>query len=88
MINEPKSAKSLTGRVTSNKMDKTIAVQVQRMVKHPLYEKYTRRSTKILAHDEGNECREGDIVMVTPCRPISKNKAWKLLKIVEKAQEI
>jgi len=88
MNSEQKSIKTLTGSVVSNKMNKTIAVLVQRTVKHPLYEKYLRRSSKILAHDENNECNEGDIVTITTCRPLSKKKAWKLLRIVEKAQEI
>ncbi|MBF8268376.1 MAG: 30S ribosomal protein S17 [Gammaproteobacteria bacterium] len=88
MNSEQKNIKTLTGSVVSNKMDKTIAVLVQRTVKHPLYEKYLRRSSKILAHDEHNECSEGDIVTIASCRPLSKKKAWKLLRIVEKAQEI
>ena len=88
MNSDQKGIKTLTGNVVSNKMDKTISVLVQRTVKHPLYEKYLRRSSRILAHDENNECNEGDIVTITPCRPLSKKKAWKLLRIVEKAQEI
>ncbi|OGT82478.1 MAG: 30S ribosomal protein S17 [Gammaproteobacteria bacterium RIFCSPLOWO2_02_FULL_52_10] len=88
MNSDQKSIKTLTGSVVSNKMNKTIAVLVQRTVKHPLYEKYLRRSSKILAHDENNECNEGDIVTITSCRPLSKKKAWKLLRVVEKAQEI
>lgn len=83
-----KSTKKLTGSVVSNKMDKTIAVLIQRTVKHSLYEKYIRRSTKVLAHDENNECSEGDIVVIESSRPISKRKAWRLQKIVTKAQEI
>jgi len=88
MTNEQKSTKTLTGSVVSNKMDKTIAVQIPRTVKHPLYEKYLRRSTKLLAHDENNECSEGDIVVIEPSRPLSKNKSWKLQRIVEKAQKV
>lgn len=88
MNDEQKSAKSLTGSVVSNKMDKTISVLVNRTVKHPLYEKYIRRSTKVLAHDENNECNEGDIVIIEPSRPLSKKKAWRLLRIVEKTPEI
>jgi small subunit ribosomal protein S17 len=88
MTNEQKSLKTLTGSVVSNKMNKTITVLVQRTIKHRLYEKYMRRSSKIMVHDEHNECKEGDIVTITPCRPLSKKKAWKLLKIEEKAQEI
>ena len=81
-----KKPKTLTGRVVSNKMDKTISVLIPRTVKHPLYEKFIRRSTKVLAHDEGNECNEGDVVVIEPSRPISKNKSWRLQKIVTRAQ--
>ena len=78
----------MTGSVVSSKMDKTAAVQVERTVKHPLYEKYMRRSTKVLVHDENNECSEGDIVIIEATRPISKTKSWKLSKIIEKAQKV
>lgn len=88
MTNEQKSSKTLTGSVVSNKMNKTISVQIPRTVKHPLYEKYLRRSTKVLAHDENNECSEGDIVIIEASRPLSKNKSWKLQRIVEKAQKV
>ena len=89
MITETgKQPKTLTGRVVSNKMDKTVAVLIQRTVKHPLYEKYIKRSTKLLAHDEKNECKEGDIVVIESSRPISKKKAWRLQKVVTRAQEI
>jgi small subunit ribosomal protein S17 len=74
--------------VVSNKMDKTISVQVSRKVKHPLYEKYIKRSTKFMAHDENNECNEGDVVVIESSRPISKNKTWKLQKVVSKSKEI
>ena len=69
-------------------MDKTISVQVSRKVKHPLYEKYIKRSTKFMAHDENNECNEGDVVVIEASRPLSKNKSWKLQKVVSKTQEI
>jgi small subunit ribosomal protein S17 len=75
----------LQGRVVSDKMDKTITVLVERRVKHPLYGKFIRRSTKVHAHDEANECGIGDMVMVEQCRPLSKNKTWRLVKVVEKA---
>ncbi|MEE8320919.1 MAG: 30S ribosomal protein S17 [Gammaproteobacteria bacterium] len=88
MSEAQKQAKTFTGRVVSNKMDKTIAVMIQWTVKHPLYEKYIRRSTKLLAHDENNECNEGDVVIIEASRPISKNKSWRLQKVVTKAQEI
>ena len=82
------TAKTVTGEVVSNKMDKTISVLVTRKVKHPLYEKYINRSTKFMAHDENNECSEGDVVVIEASKPISKNKAWKLQKVVSKTQEI
>lgn len=76
----------LTGTVVSNKMDKSISVSIERLVRHPVYEKYIRRSTKLLAHDENNECKEGDVVIIESSRPISKRKAWRLQKIVTKVQ--
>ncbi len=75
----------LQGRVVSDKMDKTITVMVERKVKHPLYGKFIRRSTKVHAHDETNECGIGDTVMVEQCRPLSKSKTWRLVKVVTKA---
>jgi len=85
-MSEQKRSRSLTGRVVSSKMDKSISVMVERQVKHPLYKKYIRLSTKLLAHDAGNECGEGDKVMIEECRPISKHKSWRLLKVVVKAE--
>jgi small subunit ribosomal protein S17 len=76
----------LTGKVVSNKMDKTIAVSVERLVKHPMYGKYIRRTTKLLAHDESNECKEGDTVSIKPCRPMSRRKSWMLVRVVERAR--
>ena len=75
----------LTGKVVSNKMDKTIAVSIERLVKHPTYGKYIRRTTKLLAHDEDGSSREGDVVVITPCRPLSRRKSWRLLEVVQKA---
>ena len=69
--------RTITGRVVSNKMDKTITVLVERVVKHPVYGKYIKRSTKMMAHDEQNVCMEGDMVAITSCRPLSKNKTFK-----------
>ena len=80
-----KSAKTLTGTVVSSKMNKTISVAVERLIKHPTYGKYVRRTTKLLAHDENNECREGDTVSITPCRPLSRRKSWTVLRVVERA---
>lgn len=76
--------RTVQGRVVSNKMDKTITVLVERKVRHPLYGKYVKRSTKLHAHDENNECQEGDLVSVTETRPISKSKTWRLVKVIEK----
>jgi len=80
-----KSARSLQGSVVSAAMDKTITVMVERQVKHPLYKKYIRRSTKFHAHDEKNECGAGDVVKIEACRPISKQKSWRLVEVVTKA---
>ncbi len=79
------SNRALIGRVVSDKMDKTVTVLVERRVQHPLYGKFIRRSTKVLAHDDANECGKGDMVMVEQCRPLSKNKSWRLVKILERA---
>ena len=81
----PKAARTLTGRVVSNKMDKTITVLVERVVTHPVYGKILRRNSKIKAHDEQNTCQEGDTVVITQCRPLSRHKAWKLVEIVARA---
>jgi small subunit ribosomal protein S17 len=86
MSDQDKSLRTVTGRVVSDKMDKTITVLVERRVAHPLYKKYVRRSTKLHVHDENNECREGDVVAVTSTRPLSKTKAWRLVDIVERAR--
>jgi small subunit ribosomal protein S17 len=79
------TARTLTGKVVSNAMEKTIAVEVERQVKHALYGKYIRKSSKILAHDEMNECGDGDTVAIEECRPLSKNKSWRLQKVIKKA---
>ncbi|WP_421133337.1 30S ribosomal protein S17 [Alteromonas sp. A079] len=77
--------RTVQGRVVSNKMDKTITVVVERFVKHPIYGKFIKRSTKLHAHDESNVCNQGDVVTVRECRPLSKNKNWTLVDVVEKA---
>ena len=79
-----KGSRILTGQVISNKMNKTITVAIERVVRHPTYGKYMRRTTKLLAHDESNEAREGDTVTITPCRPLSRRKSWRLLEVVKK----
>ena len=82
-MNEPvKSARTLTGKVVSNKMDKTITVMVERFVTHPTYGKIMRRRSKIKAHDAENTCQEGDTVVITQCRPLSRHKSWKLVEVV------
>ena len=78
-------ARTLTGKVVSNKMDRTITVAIERLVKHPTYGKYVRRTTKLMAHDENNECNEGDTVDIAQCRPLSRRKAWTLVRVVERA---
>ncbi len=83
-----KTVRSLTGQVVSTKMDKTIAVTIERVVRHPTYGKFVRRTTKLLAHDEQNEAKEGDTVSITPCRPLSRRKSWRLLKVVERATKV
>jgi small subunit ribosomal protein S17 len=82
---DTRGKRTLTGRVVSNKMQKTIAVEIERLVKHPAYGKYMRRTTKLLAHDENGSSKEGDLVVITPCRPLSRHKSWRLVEIVEKA---
>jgi small subunit ribosomal protein S17 len=86
-MSEQKAIKrTLTGLVISDKMDKTITVKVERQVKHPKYGKFIKRSTKVHAHDEANECKMGDTVTVAECRPLSKSKSWQLVEVVEKAK--
>ncbi len=82
MSEKAKTVRTLLGKVVSNKMDKTVVVLVTRKVKHPVYGKYIQRSTKIHAHDEGNMCKEGDMVIIAETRPISKTKSWKLVEVV------
>ncbi|MBK1716312.1 30S ribosomal protein S17 [Thiocystis violacea] len=86
MSDDNTTNRTLEGRVVSSAMDKTVTVLIERRVKHPLYGKFMRRSTKIHAHDEDNSCAQGDLVRVEQCRPISKSKSWRLLAILEKAR--
>lgn len=86
MSDENKVQRSQVGRVVSNKMDKTVTVRLERLVKHPLYGKYIRRSSKVHAHDENNDCNEGDTVRISQTRPISKTKSWTVVEVVERAQ--
>lgn len=85
MNGETAANRTLQGRVVSDKMDKTITVLVERRVKHPLYGKFVRKSTKVHAHDEANECAIGDLVVVEQCRPLAKSKSWRLVKVIGKA---
>jgi small subunit ribosomal protein S17 len=85
MNEQSKASHTVVGRVVSSKMDKTITVLVERRVKHPLYKKYITRSTKLHAHDESNQCREGDLVSITQCRPLSRTKSWRLVEVLEQA---
>jgi small subunit ribosomal protein S17 len=86
MSTAEKLSRSQVGRVVSSKMDKTVTVLLERQVKHELYGKYIKRSTKVHAHDEANDCGEGDLVKITEARPISKSKSWRVVEILERAQ--
>lgn len=88
MTEATKTARTLSGKVVSNKMEKSIVVLVERQVKHPLYGKYMKRSTKIHAHDESNQCNIGDTVTIEETRPISKTKAWALVEVTERASKV
>ena len=88
MAQAEKLIRSLTGKVVSDKMDKTVTVLIERRVKHPIYGKYVSKSSKLKAHDEKNECKVGDVVTISESRPLSKTKSWTLVKIEERATEI
>jgi small subunit ribosomal protein S17 len=83
MSETTETTRTVTGKVTSNKMDKSATVMIERKVKHPVYGKYIRRSTKLHIHDAENACQEGDTVVIEQCRPISRTKSWRLVAIVE-----
>lgn len=87
-MNATKLNRTLTGTVVSDKMDKTVTVLIERKTKHPLLGKIIRVSKKYHAHDENNECHEGDVVVIEECRPLAKTKSWRVSKLVEKAQAI
>jgi small subunit ribosomal protein S17 len=84
----PKTERTVEGRVVSNKMQKTVTVLLERQVQHPLYGKIIRRSTKVHAHDEAGECKEGDVVRIAECRPLSKTKNWRVVKVVTRAEVV
>jgi len=86
MSDQEKSTRLVTGRVVSDKMDKTITVLVERKVAHPIYKKYVKRSTKLHVHDEANECNVGDVVTITSSRPLSKTKSWNLVEVIDRAK--
>lgn len=85
MSEDKKEQRTLVGTVVSDKMDKTVSVAIERQIKHPKYGKYIRRTSKIMAHDETNDCRTGDRVAISECRPMSKNKAWQVVNVIERA---
>ena len=88
MAEAQKTVRTLTGRVVGDKMDKTITVLIERRVKHPSYGKYVKRSTKLHAHDEANQCRIGDKVTIRETRPLANTKSWMLVDVVERAVEV
>ena len=88
MSEETKKVKrTIVGRVVSDKMDKTVSVAIERLIKHPVYGKYIRRTSKVLAHDASNECKPGDRVEISECKPISKNKSWAVVNVIERAAD-
>lgn len=88
MSENTNSVRTLSGRVVSNKMDKSITVRIERFVKHPIYKKFVKKSTKVMAHDAENACEIGDVVTVKESRPLSKNKTWALVSIDERAAKV
>ena len=87
MSEEKKTKRTVTGRVVSDKMENTVSVAIERLIKHPVYGKYIRRTTKVLAHDAANACKPGDTVQISECRPISKNKSWSVVNVVERSTD-
>jgi len=84
-MSEEKAKRTVMGRVVSDKMDKTVSVAIERQIKHPTYGKYIRRTSKVMAHDEKNECKIGDRVAISETRPVSKNKSWQVVNVIERA---
>jgi small subunit ribosomal protein S17 len=87
MNEQTKALRTIEGRVVSNKMAKTVTVLLERQVQHPLYGKIVRRSTKVHAHDENGECKEGDVVRIAECRPLSKTKNWRVIEVLTRAAQ-
>lgn len=86
MSEEKSMQRTLQGRVVSDKMNKSVTVMIERRERHPLYGKFVRRSTKLHAHDENNDCNIGDVVLIEQCRPLSKTKSWRLVEILERSK--
>jgi len=84
-MSEEKAKRTIVGRVVSDKMDKTVSVAIERLIKHATYGKYIRRTSKVMAHDENNECKIGDRVAISETRPVSKNKSWQVVNVIERA---
>jgi len=87
MSEENKTQRTIVGRVVSDKMDKTVSVAIERTIKHPVYGKYIRRTSKVMAHDAANECKPGDRVAIAECKPVSKNKSWSVVNVIERAAD-
>ena len=87
MSEKQKTRRTIVGRVVSDKMDKTVSVAVERLIKHPVYGKYIRRTSKVLAHDAASECQAGDRVAIAENRPMSKNKSWSVVNVIERAAD-
>ena len=87
MNEQTKAQRTIEGRVVSNKMQKTVTVLLERQVQHPLYGKIIRRSTKVHAHDENGQCKEGDLVRIAECRPLSKTKNWRVIEVIARAAQ-
>ena len=87
MSEEKKAQRTVVGRVVSDKMDKSVSVAIERTIKHPVYGKYIRRTSKVMAHDAANECKPGDRVAIAECKPISKNKSWSVVNVIERATD-
>ncbi|MGH8193932.1 MAG: 30S ribosomal protein S17 [Woeseiaceae bacterium] len=79
--------RTVVGRVVSDKMNKSVSVAIERLIRHPAYGKYVRRTSKVMAHDENNECKTGDRVEISECRPISRHKSWRVVNVIERAPE-
>ncbi len=84
-MSEAKAKRTVVGKVVSDKMDKTVSVAIERQIKHATYGKYIRRTSKVMAHDENNECKIGDRVAISETRPVSKNKSWQVVNVIERA---